>query len=87
MIAPALACALSLLAVDPAGDPNASATPDTGAAAGALWLSPITILGQADTQGIAGSAHRLDEVALETFEYNDAHQTLRQVPGVYVRDE
>ena len=34
-----------------------------------------------------GSAHLVDEEALETFEYTDPHQVLSSVPGVYIRDE
>jgi Fe(3+) dicitrate transport protein len=35
----------------------------------------------------AGSAHIIGEKQLERFEYDDAHATLQQVPGVYVRQE
>lgn len=36
---------------------------------------------------VAGSAHVVDEEVLERLEYDDAHQILRRVPGVYLRDE
>lgn len=36
---------------------------------------------------IAGSAHVVPQEALETYEHDDVHQVLAQVPGVYVRDE
>lgn len=34
-----------------------------------------------------GSAQTLDKRQLEQFEYNDVHQVLRSVPGVYMREE
>ncbi len=36
---------------------------------------------------VAGSAHIIDQEALERLEYDDVHQILRRVPGVYLRDE
>ena len=36
---------------------------------------------------LGGSATVLDEAALDTFEYDDPHELLLQVPGVYVRGE
>jgi len=36
---------------------------------------------------LAGSAHVVDEEQLERAEYDDMHRVLKQVPGVYVRDE
>lgn len=36
---------------------------------------------------VAGSAHVVDDEALERLEYDDAHQILKRVPGVYLRDE
>ncbi|MEQ8277243.1 MAG: TonB-dependent receptor [Deltaproteobacteria bacterium] len=41
----------------------------------------------AERARIAGSAYRVDDVALEQFEYDDIHRVLMQVPGVYVRGE
>ena len=35
----------------------------------------------------AGSAHVVREEQLQRFEYDDAHAVLKQVPGVYVRQE
>ncbi|MCB9680062.1 MAG: TonB-dependent receptor [Alphaproteobacteria bacterium] len=36
---------------------------------------------------VAGSAHVIDEAELERQEYDDVHQVLARVPGVYVRGE
>ncbi|MEO0423883.1 MAG: TonB-dependent receptor [Pseudomonadota bacterium] len=36
---------------------------------------------------VTGSAHRVDEQALELYEYNDINRVLNFVPGVYVREE
>ena len=35
----------------------------------------------------AGSAHVVDEEALERFKHDDIHRVLQQVPGVYIRGE
>ena len=56
--------------------------PVAPASPGAVWIDPISIFGEAGTAGAAGSAHRLDDVTLGTFEYNDVHRALLQVPGV-----
>ncbi|MEM6732831.1 MAG: TonB-dependent receptor plug domain-containing protein, partial [Myxococcota bacterium] len=48
----------------------------------------ISILGSPlKRERIAGSAHRVEDDALERWEYDDAGRLLKQVPGVYVRDE
>ena len=48
----------------------------------------ISIVGKPQQrERIAGSAHFVDETKLETFEYNDIHRVLSEVPGVYVRGE
>ncbi|WP_428265355.1 TonB-dependent receptor family protein [Haliangium sp.] len=36
---------------------------------------------------VPGSAHAIDEAALERFESNDIHKVLAAVPGVYMREE
>ncbi|MEO0367036.1 MAG: TonB-dependent receptor plug domain-containing protein, partial [Pseudomonadota bacterium] len=36
---------------------------------------------------VTGSAHRIDEVTLEQFQYTDVNRTLNLVPGVYAREE
>ncbi|MEM7431096.1 MAG: TonB-dependent receptor [Pseudomonadota bacterium] len=36
---------------------------------------------------LTGSAHRVDEVTLEAFKYDDINRILNLVPGVYVREE
>lgn len=53
-----------------------------------------TVLHQVDIIGdpsavytIPGSAHYLDEEAIREFSYDDINRVLRQVPGVYVREE
>ncbi|MEO1269708.1 MAG: hypothetical protein AAFX99_16600, partial [Myxococcota bacterium] len=38
-----------------------------------------------DLARLGGSANLLDEETLETFEYDDPHSVLLQVPGLYVR--
>ena len=51
-------------------------------------LDTITIMGTAEELSrVSGSAHLVDEKALEEQEYDDVHRVLKQVPGVYVRDE
>lgn len=48
----------------------------------------ITIIGSKEAaQKIAGSAHVISKEDLEEFEYSDLNAILRQVPGVYVRQE
>ncbi|MEL6759220.1 MAG: TonB-dependent receptor [Myxococcota bacterium] len=48
----------------------------------------ISILGDAESrQRIAGSAQRWDAERLERWEYDDIGRLLKQVPGVYIRDE
>lgn len=51
-------------------------------------LDNITILGTpVELARMGGSAHLVDEAALEAFEYDDAQRILQTVPGTYVRDE
>lgn len=51
-------------------------------------LGTTTVTGDArQRRRLAGSAHVVDEAALERAEYDDMHRVLKQVPGVYVRDE
>ena len=40
-----------------------------------------------EVKRVAGSAHRVDQEQLERFEDDNIHNTLRRVPGVYVRGE
>jgi len=48
----------------------------------------ITIIGDKEAaQKVAGSAHVITKAELEEFEYSDVNAILRQVPGVYVRQE
>ena len=54
----------------------------------ALELDAITILRTAETlERVSGSAHRIDQDALERHDYDDINRVLNQVPGVYVREE
>tara|TARA_R110002096_G_scaffold436021_1_gene665220 strand:+ start:90809 stop:93091 length:2283 start_codon:yes stop_codon:yes gene_type:complete len=46
-----------------------------------------TILVEGDDSVQPGSAHTIDEEALERFESDDIHRILRTVPGVYMREE
>jgi Fe(3+) dicitrate transport protein len=47
-----------------------------------------SLFGQADQiPRIVGSAHAVDEAALERSEHDDVHKVLAEVPGVYVRGE
>lgn len=69
----------------------AAASEPSGAETASVKRGPvemITIFGQADDlSDIGGSAHIIDEEKLETLEYDDIHRVLREVPGVYVREE
>ncbi len=83
-----------------AGSSAAETAAEPRAGEGALTLAPAgSAVSQTELQevevvdaapgldNIAGSAHRIDEAQLEAFEYDDAHQVLRQVPGLYMRGE
>nr|MBP6626572.1 TonB-dependent receptor plug domain-containing protein [Arenimonas sp.] len=51
-------------------------------------LDRVNVFGSAeDVRKASGSAHFLDQEALEKFNYRDIHRVLRQVPGVYLVDE
>lgn len=55
---------------------------------GAWLLDKVSIIGQSEKlTRVSGSAHRVEEKALEEQKYDDVHRVLKQVPGVYVRDE
>ena len=55
---------------------------------GAWLLDKVSVIGQSEkVTRVSGSAHRVDEEALEEQKYDDVHRVLKQVPGVYVRDE
>lgn len=47
----------------------------------------IVVTGEEGVPRAAGSAYVLDEEDLERFGYDDVHQVLASVPGVYVRGE
>ena len=51
-------------------------------------VETITIIGSPSAaENIGGSAQVIDEKKLEEKEYDDIHRILREVPGVYVREE
>jgi Fe(3+) dicitrate transport protein len=51
-------------------------------------LSAVTIIGSEEkVQQVAGSAHVIDSVELEKFEYTDIQKILAGVPGVSIRNE
>lgn len=51
-------------------------------------LDPVRIIGdQSDTFTLGGSAYVLDEEDLEEKEHTDIHRIMREVPGVYFREE
>ncbi len=55
------------------------------------WWDDESLVVTVETEGgvprVAGSAHVIGEEELERHEYNDIHQVLATVPGVYVRGE
>ncbi len=76
----AICCALAAPAAvaDDAGDRASLATK----------LDRLSVVGSIEKANeAAGSAHYLDEQALEQFDYADIHRALRAVPGVYLVDE
>ena len=77
MLRPAAALVLSLLL-----------TPALALSDAPEQLDTMTILGASvDLPRTVGSAHRLDEEALQTFAYDDINRTLNAVPGLYIREE
>lgn len=51
-------------------------------------LEEVTIIGNPeDAKLVAGSAHVIDEQALEKFQFTDINRIVRQVPGVYLQEE
>ncbi len=70
-ISVALACATTVAADDELGD-----------------IERVSVIGtNQQLSAAAGSVTRLDELALEKFEYDDISRILTQVPGVNVRSE
>ncbi len=81
-----LVASLGLLLPGPAhGDGPAEAEPGDDEDGADIDIEIVVTDGGAPR--VAGSAYVLDEAALEQFEYDDIHQVLGQVPGIYVRDE
>ena len=55
---------------------------------GVVRLKKVSIIGHAEKLSrVSGSAHQVKEEELEEQNYDDVHRVLKQVPGVYVRDE
>ena len=51
-------------------------------------LAPYTVTGSKDRAfSLPGSAHYLDEGDIDNLNYQNLNQVLRQIPGVYVREE
>lgn len=51
-------------------------------------LSQVSIIGDPSAvYSIPGSAHYIDYESIREFSYDDINRTLRQVPGVYIREE
>ncbi len=51
-------------------------------------LSQVSIIGDPSAvYTIPGSAHYIDYESIREFSYDDINRTLRQVPGVYIREE
>jgi Fe(3+) dicitrate transport protein len=64
------------------------AEPAAHDAPGVVSMDVISIVGDAeDASRIGGSVTVVDESKLEEKEYDDIHRVLRQVPGVYAREE
>ena len=62
--------------------------PGTEQASSWIKLDTTTIIGSTeDVIRTAGSAHLLDQEALEVYNYDDIHRVLNQIPGVYIREE
>ncbi|QQR88572.1 MAG: TonB-dependent receptor [Myxococcales bacterium] len=53
-----------------------------------LMVDPVVVQSTPiDVSRVGGSANVITQKELERFEYDDVHQVLKQVPGVYVRQE
>lgn len=82
--------AIKLLAVAAATGVQADEAGPTAAAnrAADVSLEQTVIIGSQDqAKQMAGSAFVIDSTELEKFDYSDIHRILRQVPGVYARQE
>ncbi|MEE2788894.1 MAG: TonB-dependent receptor plug domain-containing protein, partial [Myxococcota bacterium] len=72
---------------DDASDPTESAE-DAEDAEDPTPADSVTIIGSSKKVArIAGSAHQVGQETLERQEYDDIHRVLKQIPGVYVREE
>jgi Fe(3+) dicitrate transport protein len=53
-----------------------------------IRLKKVSIIGSTERLSrVSGSAHQIKEEELEAQNYDDVHRVLKQIPGVYVRDE
>lgn len=79
--------AVSLIAAAVSGAVQAEQK-DAVSKAAAASMEHVTIIGsKEDAKEMAGSAFVIDATELETFEYTDITRILRQVPGVYIKQE
>ena len=75
-------------AVSPAIAQDGASAPDGGAERQAVELDAVRVIANPeDPQSTTGSAYYLSERELEKFEYANVNNILRNVPGVYVREE
>ncbi|MFA5630417.1 MAG: TonB-dependent receptor [Porticoccaceae bacterium] len=83
-----LAIAASLGAASAAVAQDAPPAERGGADERTMIFSPVRVIGNLeDPQATTGSAYTLTERELEKFEYTNVTNILRNVPGVYVREE
>lgn len=81
-------CLLSFLLAGPLVAAAQDTPPAETESPARFKVEPMTIIGDTeDMTRIGGSAHVVTEEKLEEQEYNDIHRILREVPGVYARDE
>lgn len=67
---------------------NVDAAPATATVERAKQLTPVTVIGSKDEAvGLAGSGQYIDREDITRLGYDDIHRLLREIPGVYVREE
>ena len=72
----------------PEGNQSSSKPKSKSTKKGVIRLKKVSIIGNAERLSrVSGSAHQVKEEELEEQNYDDVHRVLKQVPGVYVRDE
>jgi len=78
----------SVEADNPDTDETTSTGEESNGAHGALAGDVIVITGSAaEASRVGGSAHFIDEEALEQFNYADVNRILRDIPGVNIQEE